>query len=39
MEFLKDHFVNHYCTMYLDTSIDQKTFTSDLNILIDQLTK
>ena len=39
MEFLEDHFVNHYCTMYLDTSIDQKTFTSDLNILINQLTK
>ena len=39
MEFLEDHFVNHYCTMYLDTSIDQKIFTSDLNILINQLTK
>ena len=39
MEFLEDHFVNHYCTMYLDTSINQKTFTSDLNILINQLTK
>jgi hypothetical protein len=39
MEFLEDHFVNHYCTMYLDTSINQKLFTSDLNILIDQLTK
>ena len=39
MEFLEDHFVNHYCTMYLDTSINQKIFTSDLNILINQLTK
>ena len=39
MEFLEDHFVNHYCTMYLDTSTNQKTFTSDLNILINQLTK
>ena len=39
IQFLEDHFINHYCTMYLDTSIDQKTFTSDLNILINQLTK
>jgi len=39
MKFLTDHFVNHHCTMYLDTSIDQKTFISDLNILINELTK
>ena len=39
MKFLSDHFVNHHCTMYLDTSIDQKTFISDLNILINELTK
>ena len=39
MKFLTDHFVNHHCTMYLDSSIDQKTFVTDLNILINELTK
>ena len=39
IKFLTDHFANHHCTMYLDTSIDQKTFISDLNILINELTK
>ena len=39
MKFLTDHFVNHHCTMYLDTSIDQKTFISVLNILINVLSK
>ena len=39
MKFLTNHFINHHCTMYLDSSVDQKTFVTDLNILINELTK
>ena len=38
LNFLNEYFLGHHCTMYLDKSIDQGIFISDLNILIRELT-
>tara|TARA_B100000965_G_C19462822_1_gene700502 strand:- start:419 stop:994 length:576 start_codon:yes stop_codon:yes gene_type:complete len=39
ISFLDDNFLNHQCSSYLRTSINQKEFISDINILIKELTK
>mgnify|MGYP001372686336 CR=1 FL=1 len=37
--FLEENLYNHHCSIFLRTSINQKKFISDLNILIKELTK
>ena len=39
ISFLDDNFINHQCSTFMRTSINQKEFIFDLNILIKQLTK
>ena len=38
ISFLDENFINHQCSTFMRTSINQKDFISDLNVLIRELT-